>query len=397
MLIAGFIYKGQCLTDTGWGRDELKYLCYNDIQALYVRRGIDTHTFPYIWGFVSGGEIKGGGIEYPVLTGLFMWASGYLAGDMNDYLVVSALLLAPFALFIAWLLYRMSGARAFYWALAPSLIIYSFHNWDLLVVAAAVTGLYQWWKGRHWAAALAFGIGGAFKLYPLMFLVPLFLDRWVAGEETSARRTFGIGIGTVIAINLPIAYVNPPSWWITYEFHSLRPPNPDSLWGRTFPDLDPSVINKVSLLLTAIGCAAVLWWCYRRAKEEGAFPFLQSCAALLSVFLLFNKVQSPQFMLWLLPFMVVVNVKRGWWVAFVIIDFVAFVSVFRWFFDTRYEPGAELAYYVMIVSVFARAALWAALTWVFVRSEPAVGSVAGKSSSRIVNATPKGTGVPELG
>lgn len=372
LLVGGFALKGQCILEEGWSGEQWERLCYNDIQPLYEKRGVITNTFPYITAYLAGGELKGGGVEYPVLTGMFMWGAGYLAEDQNEYLAVSAVLLAPFALLIAWLLARMAGLRALYWAAAPSIVLYAFHNWDLLVVAAAVTGMYLWWTGRYTAAAIAFGIGGALKLYPLLLLAPLFLDRWTAGDRDKAWRTGWWGLGSVLAINFPFMYWNPPSWWLTYRFHSLRYPNIDSLWGQTFPSLDPGILNPVSGALTAASLGVVLWWGVKRARAEGAFPFLQIAAACVCAFLLWSKVQSPQYMLWILPFFVVLKVRPAWWVAAIVIDVAAYVGVFRFFHDFNTDPDAELARFVMIYSSFARAALWAFLIPVFARAETAI-------------------------
>lgn len=372
LLIAGYALKAPCATEPRWTGEQYRILCYNDIQPLYEQREIDRHTFPYVTAYFLGGELRGGGIEYPVLTGMFMWASGYLAEDPNEYLAVSAVLLAPFALLIAWLLTKMAAARAFFWAAAPSLVMYAFHNWDLLVIAAAVTGIYLWWTGRYSAAAIAFGIGGALKLYPLLFLAPLFLERWTAGDRPRAWRTGWWGLGTVAAINLPFFYWNPPSWWLTYRFHSLRFPNGDSLWGQTFSNLDPGIVNLASAALTGVTCLAVLWWGLRRANSEGSFPFLPIAAAVLCAFLLWSKVQSPQYMMWLVPFFVVVRVRWGWWAAAMVIDVLAYIGIFRFLHDQAVNPDAQLAHAVMVFSVFARAALWAALIVVFARATDAV-------------------------
>lgn len=371
-LAGGYALKTQCLVDDPWTGQQWERLCYNDIQPLYEGRGIATHEFPYINAYLAADGLKAGGIEYPVLTGLFMWASGYLADDINEYLHVSALLLAPFALLTAWLLYRMSGVRALYWAAAPTLALYAFHNWDLLVVAAAVGSLYLWRGRRYTGAAILLGIGGALKLYPLLFIAPLILDRWADGDKTGARRVAAWGAGTWVAVNLPIFYLNPPSWWLTYRFHSLRAPNVDSLWGQSFPSMAPALINLISAVLTLVTIAAVLWWCMKRSRAEGRFPFLQACAAVLTAFLLWSKVQSPQYMLWLLPFLVVLRIRPRWWMAFTLIDVVAYVSVFRFYYDLFHDPQAELARFVMIYSVLARAALWGALLVVFARAGDAV-------------------------
>ena len=363
--------KAQCLLDRQWTGEQLERLCYNDIQPLYELRGIDTHTPPYIVAYMGEDGLKAGGIEYPVLTGLFMWGVGYLADDPDGYFRVTAVLLVPFALLIVLLLFRMGGSRAFYWAAAPTLALYAFHNWDLLVVAAAVAGLYLWRGGRYTAAAIMLGVGGALKLYPLLFLAPLFLERWMEGDRSGARRSVAWGLGTCFAINLPVIYLNPPSWWLTYDFHRQRGPNVDSLWAQTFPELGPSSINAMSAALTLVTVAAVLWWCWARARDRGGFPFLQASGAVLCAFLLWSKVQSPQYMLWVLPFFVLLRVGWGWWVAFTVVDVASYVGVFRYLHSLDSGSSGDAALTVMVVAVLARAALWAFLIVVFGRAQTA--------------------------
>ena len=124
-------------------------------------------------------------------------------------------------------------------------MLYAFHNWDLAVVAASVAGFWCWWRGRSLAAAVCFGVGGALKLYPLLFLLPLALDRLRAGDRRDAVRVGAAGIGTFALINLPFVVLSPSGWAVAYRFQSLHWPNHDSLWGvlaRTF-DLDLPAIN----------------------------------------------------------------------------------------------------------------------------------------------------------
>jgi hypothetical protein len=76
-VVAGYYLKGQCLQPVE-GRDLYQRLCYSDLPPLYGLRGIADHVFPYVNARLDGGELVDGGIEYPVLTGLFMWFSGLL-------------------------------------------------------------------------------------------------------------------------------------------------------------------------------------------------------------------------------------------------------------------------------------------------------------------------------
>lgn len=380
MLMAGYLLKVQCTAPEGYDGRQYSRLCYNDIQPLYSARAIDHNAFPYINGaFTDDGQLIGGAVEYPVLTGLFLWFTGLFVEDGNAFLKISALFLMPFGLITAYLLLRMTGWRALMWAASPALVWYSFHNWDLLVVAAVVAGIWSWHRGRSVAAAVWFGVGGALKMYPILFVAPLALERWHAGKRAEAARVFAAGSGALIALNLPFMLINFSGWWATYDFHKVRGPNYDSIWGLLADGSSSPwlFVPKLNLLvaistLTWFGLAlGVGWW---RATKDGVYPFLQVAGALLVSFLLWNKVHSPQYTLWLLPFFVMLRVHVLWWIAYAAVDTLAYVSIFKWFFDIAYEGEffATPAKNGMVGAVWMRAALLAVLFVVFLRSRPAL-------------------------
>jgi uncharacterized membrane protein len=355
-LAAGFFLKA-CPAAISGRRPGL--LCYSDIPQLYDGRGIRQHIFPYVHKGASRAIPGQGEIEYPVLTGLFMWATGFLASTPKGYLFISAALLAPFAIGTGYLLARMTRWRALLWTAAPGLVLYAFHNWDLLAVCASVAGLYQWWRRRSFAAAALFAIGGALKLYPLLFLGPLALEPWRKGERGRALGTIGLGAGVWTVINLPFILASPRGWAWTYQFQGSRPPNIDSVWGLSFSHLDPGVLTVLVSGLLVASLIAVLIAAHARAIREGSFPFLQACGALLAAFLLLNKVQSPQYILWILPFFALLNVNLRWWFAYSINDLVLYVVIFMvgrisldtarpWLYATIYARAALLAIMIVI-------------------------------------------------
>lgn len=385
-LVAGYALKAQCLAP--WDGRQFARLCYNDIQPLFYARSVAT-TFPYIHGTLQHGQLHHGAIEYPVLTGLFMYASAHLgtllpflpradASSGNEYLYISALLLAPFALAIAWLLARMTGRRALLWAVAPPLVLYAFHNWDLLVVAAAVAGFWSWHESRTGWAAFWFGIGGALKLYPLLFLAPLVLERLVAGDRKGAGRALIFGIVPPVLINLPFALINASGWFATYAFHEARWADYNSIWawllgarmaGLSFPLWDVSTLNEVTAALTGGFMLMALGYGWLRARREGAYPFVQVSAAMLAAFLLWNKVHSPQYALWILPFFVLLEVSWWWWVGYAVADLLVYVGIFRWFYDFVYRGlDLTLAKRVLILGVWSRALLLLVLFAVFLNA-----------------------------
>ncbi|MDP9067670.1 MAG: glycosyltransferase 87 family protein [Actinomycetota bacterium] len=381
MLLGGFMLKAQCTAAEGWDGRQYSRLCYNDVQALYALREIDSDTFPYVEGRLRDQKLSGGAIEYPVLTGVFMWLSGLLVEGPNSYLRVTAILLMPFAMVTAYLLARMRGPRALMWAAAPALVLYSFHNWDLLAVAAAVGGIWFWWRERDIAAAVLLGVGGAFKLYPVFLLAPLAL---YAGRRRGWRGAVTVslaGAGTLVGINLPFALANFDGWIATYRFHSLRVGNFDSIWNLGFSTLDAATLNVVTGGMTALAFLAALVVGWFRSRDGSVYPFLEVAAAMVAAFLLFSKVHSPQYTLWILPFFALTNVSIAWWVAYSLVDLGVYVGVFRWFYDFIYE-GEDFTFFkkLMIAGVWSRAVLLAALFIAFLavrrRVEPASEEVA---------------------
>lgn len=374
MLLGGYLLKAQCTAPEGWDGRQYSRLCYNDIQPLYGIREIDVDQFPYVDGALEDQELTGGAIEYPVLTGLFMWLAGLLVDDSNAYLRVTAALLAPFGLLTAYLLAQMTGRRALMWAAAPALVLYSFHNWDLLAVAAAVAGIWLWWHQRDVGAAVLLAVGGAFKLYPAFLLAPLVL--YVARKRGwgHALSVGLVGATTLVVINLPFALANFDGWIATYRFHSLRVGNFDSIWNLGFSSLGPDALNLVTGGLTALACLGALAVGWVRSRAGAAYPFLQVSAAIVAAFLLFSKVHSPQYTLWILPFFVLTSVSIGWWIAYSVVDLAVYVGVFRWFYDFSFE-GQDFTFFkkLMIGGVWGRALLLAALYFVFLRARPAPG------------------------
>ncbi len=364
----------------GFWHDPHAFLCHSDVRALYSLRGMDRDLFPYVNGRLLVSLDPGpparsvlrpvdGANEYPVLVGLLMWLPSPVVSGPDGYLAVSALLLAPFGIVAALLLAKMTGPRAILFAAAPTLALYAFHNWDLPAVLATTAAVWWWWRDRPILSAVALGLGGALKLYPLLLLVPLALDRRDRAGTREALRAAGAGIATFAAVNLPILVADPPGWAVTYRFQTLRPPNYDSLWGAlsgTFR-LGPATVNLLSTVLVLVCLGAVLAAAEWRRRREGVYPFLQTTGALIAAFLVGSKVHSPQYALWLLPWFALLGVRLRWWVLFVAANLVLYVAIFGVSVDS---PSARDA--IVTGSVWVRTVLFALLAGVFLGSSSAL-------------------------
>jgi uncharacterized membrane protein len=378
LLAVGALLKQQCvdphhpafLSDT----------CASDFRILFATRHIAAHRLPYVHGgyrVLPGGRVAftGAEIEYPVLTGLFLWVIGLPVSSAAGFLDLAMLCLAPFAVVSVLLLARMAGRRALFFAAAPGLVWYGFMNVDFLSVAAAVAGIWAWRRGRTGWAAAAFAAGGCVKVWPALFLLPLLADVAFRREWPVARRVVGIAVAVAAAVNLPFLLVNARGWWAPFAFQDARPASDftmNSVWSWAASGMPTGALDAVTDALTVIVCAGVLVAAHRRAVRSGEYPFLPACAAMLAGVLLVGKVCSPQYLLWLLPFFALLRVPARWWVALVTADTLLYLGFFTWGGATGSHPLAAQA---ATVGFWGRALLLAALVVVFFRAQPALGAV----------------------
>ncbi|GAB1512077.1 hypothetical protein JCM33774_41190 [Actinophytocola sp. KF-1] len=416
-LVLGFVNKDRCSGPRfdEWGRsqpdfDKRRYedVCYSDIQTLWIGRDIDRHVFPYVHGSLTDeGQPVGGVVEYPVLTGVFIWASAIPAGTDAEFLLYSALLLAPFGLATAWLLGRMSGWRALLWAIGPPLVMYAFHNWELPVVLCATAAFYvvhQGWgkRGadrplltRATVAAVLLGLGFAFKVYPAIFVLPLMLYVLTGGrgggefdgrpgpDWKGALRVAVTALGTAVVVNVPFMVAGFEGWRASFTFQLLRKAdittNSIWFWGlrpSSNPDNVPvqeliGVLSPVLMLMSFVVACAIGWARYQR---EGTYPWVPVSAAMLCGFLLLHKVHSPQYTLWLIPMFVLLRVRGGWIFAYLVADLAMGIGIFRWYYEIFYDKhGGDIfdgfAAQAVMIGVWGRAALLVALFFAFLSAK----------------------------
>ncbi|TSE00451.1 DUF2029 domain-containing protein [Skermania sp. ID1734] len=409
-LFLGYLNKARC---TGPpfepnGRslifDEIKdsQVCYSDIQFLWLGRDINNHVFPYVDGGITrDGALTGGSVEYPVLTGTLMWIGAIPAHNDAEFLLYSALLLAPFALLTAWMLGWMAGRAAFLWSIGPPLVMYAFHNWELPVVFTAVAAVFVMTRfsaltlrKRGVLAAVLLGIGFCLKLYPGVFVLPLLLYVLTGGPggaelprnhkgRYDVRGAGFIAIAaaaTVAAINLPFAILGYNGWRASFAFQQQREAdittNSIWYWGLrslfgTDPGADQSFQHAVSVIsptLVLASFALAVWLGWRRYQVTGTYPWIAVSAAMLCGFLLFHKVHSPQYTLWLLPFFVLLAVPWGAVFAYLAADIAVGVGVFLYFNALTTNEMVGVTEHLVQFGVWGRALLLALFFVLFLRA-----------------------------
>ncbi|MDD5547662.1 MAG: glycosyltransferase 87 family protein [Candidatus Pacebacteria bacterium] len=271
-------------------------------------------------------------IEYPALTSLFIRLTGAIGGSQFGYYLINAFFLILFAVVATYLLYKIAPDKKNllnYWIFAPSMFIFAVYNWDLLAILFVVAALYFAYKGNYYIAAVFIALGFCSKLFPVLYLVPILLKQKNWKEWL---KIIGIFLGTAVLVNLYFIFTNFDAWMYFYKLNNLRNSNPDSIWTIIrffFRNLNVSGINTISFLLFG-SSFAYLMYKYRRAS------IFVLCFIATVLFLLFNKVFSPQYVLWLLSFMALIplNAKK-WFYIFEFSNLAVLFIILPWFLIDR--------------------------------------------------------------
>jgi uncharacterized membrane protein len=170
------VQKSPCRDVAHW-KSQYQYtrMCYTDVVALYGAEELSAGKVPYVDHAVEYpvgiGAIMGG---VAAVTGSDPSAAGY-----RHFFDVTWLLLSLAALTTV-VCTALAGGRRRYLdaalvAAAPALLLHLTTNWDMAAVAFATAGILAWSRSRPLLAGVLLGLGAATKAYPALFLLPLLL------------------------------------------------------------------------------------------------------------------------------------------------------------------------------------------------------------------------------
>jgi len=373
VLLIGYNVKDLC-TRHQWDGYQYRTLCYNDVFALYTFRGLDLQPFPYIHGDgvfdnehrPDGSTVEAGDLEYPVLTGVFIGIVAEVTHNGVQFFRVTSVALAVMALLSVILLWNLTRdkRRLFYFAAAPALALYAFHNWDLLAVLFLCLGLWSFSRRLDGLAGVLLGLGAAAKVFPGLIVPALVLARRREGKPSG--RIVVTAVTSFVAVNVPFVIIDRAGWWAPWHFQSLRFPNFETSWYNVYRHLAthfgnfwassyPGLTSYASAGLFVIAIALLLW---RESKRAQFRPYAASFGILL-IWLLTAKVYSPQYALWLLPLFVLVEIPLAGFIAFGVSDFLVWVTVSRFFLAFPPNQGGIGAGSLSTMTTLLEVTVWA--------------------------------------
>ncbi len=308
--VIGYLLDYPCRVGGWLSPDRYEHLCYSDITALYDVRGFADGTIPYLQPAADGTYL-----EYPVVTGLFMYLASLITSaalvlrpaldglrtffDVNVVMLLVPLLVTVVA--TARTVRRRPWDAAMI-ALSPLVILGATINWDLLPMMFTALCLLMWSRRSPFAAGVFLGLGVAAKFYPLLLVFGFLL----LAIRTRQWRAFGSlllgGALSWLVVNIPFAIANFEGWSHFYVFNQQRGVDFGSFWYAVdmlgLPGVPQERINLVSggaFVLLLIGIALLVL----RAPRQPRLPAV--LFLIVAAFIVTTKIYSPQYVLWLIP------------------------------------------------------------------------------------------------
>jgi uncharacterized membrane protein len=282
-------------------------------------------------------------VEYPPGAFAVFMPPAVLPGGAYNFAFKSLMALcgiaALFAVVLILVTLGVRGARLYaaagLFALSPIAVgPISLNTYDLFPAALTVGALAAILRKRELLGFGLLGLAVTAKLYPLVLVPPALAFVWsTVGRRRAIESTAVLG-GVVAAVVLPFVALAPGGLWDSFHAQSSRGLQIESLGsavllaahqlgvyeatvvrgatGAATRDLSGSLPDALATLTSLLQVAAVLavWLLFMRGPKTPERLVLASAAAVAS-FLVFNKFVSPQYLVWLIPLVLLLPGRTG--------------------------------------------------------------------------------------
>jgi uncharacterized membrane protein len=358
--LLGFVMKAPCSTHPWSDNYQYTRLCYSDVFALYFSEGIVDDKVPYV----------DHPVEYPVVIGGLMWVAGTVSDDAADFYNATAAIMLICAVATTVLTSRTAGRRrpwdAALFALAPGIVLHGTTNWDLAAVALTAAGMWAWSRRQPELAGLFIGLGIATKLYPIFLIGALFVLCVRGSRIVEWARFTAVSLATVLLVYIPVVLVSgtfgveckgkvyqQAAWRRFLTLNECRAADWDSVAFAyqkvTGHDIPVPALNTITAVGVGFVCALV-WLLVVTAPRRPRVA--QVMFLLVAGFLLVNKVNSPQYTVWLIPLAALARPRWGAFLAWQGAELLVLFTRFYYFVNVGdSSKGIEVHWFLWAVGL----------------------------------------------
>jgi uncharacterized membrane protein len=270
-------------------------------------------------------------------------------------------------------------AAAVLFALSPIAVgPISLNTYDLFPAALTACALAAVLRRRDLLGFGLLGLAGTAKLYPLVVVPLAAIYLWSLAGRRQTLRALAVFATVALLVVLPFAILAPGGLWHSFHSQSARGLQIESVGagvllaadqlgfyaatvvhgvtGAATRDLAgslPDALATITSLVQAIAVAGA-WWLFVHGSRTGERLVLAACAAVTG-FLVFNRFISPQYVVWLIPLVLLLPGATG--LAAIALVGVSLVLAQIWFFHYSHLFQLEAISWVVV----ARNALLLAL------------------------------------
>ncbi|MBI2684086.1 MAG: DUF2029 domain-containing protein [Actinobacteria bacterium] len=315
--------------------------------GIYSYPGIsDLPVYERAAGFMNDGLVpyRDFALEYPPLAAGLFWLASHLPGSFATAfsgLMLAFLLVTLVAVVATARALSLSRARVLAAGVVVAIVPLLLGNmvetrYDLALAAALAGVVWAIVTERFNTAWALLAIAVLVKLVPLV-LIPVLaiIHLRHAGPRRAAIGAI-VGAAIVAAVVVPFVLMSANGTWGLVRYHLDRPLQIESLGGayllglhalvgiriavttsfgsQGFVTSGASTIAAISttlLVLTLVAIAFTVFRLSRRPRVDLAALGVSGVAASVVALLVFGKVLSPQFLIWLLPVTLVVTGRFG--------------------------------------------------------------------------------------
>jgi uncharacterized membrane protein len=302
---------------------------YTDIIALYYRAVLPTSNgIPYHAYF----------LEYPAIPAILIWVSG-LAPSVFYYMVTMAFLMYFFVIAAVYFLYRictefgMDRGRVIpFFIMAPSFLVMSFFNWDIIAVCFVIAAIYYLLRKNSRLSGFCLGLGFAAKAYPLLLLPPFMKE--VGSWRGRFEMLLSTALGALIP-NLPFIIIDLQAWLNSNLSARQAVYIEESIWMVT---RYYGLVTQ-DWLITAVAWSLIILSILHMTFSSK--PLVLKVWVITAVTILVYPSYPPQYDLWLLPMFVLSPIFAL--IPFLVFDFLNTSIILSWFtVDNPFQPWGPI-------------------------------------------------------
>jgi uncharacterized membrane protein len=216
------------------------------------------------------------------------------------------------------------------------------------------------------------------KVYPIVIVPIALIELWRHGRW----RSLGAGVGATIAVGLvtvgPFAVIAPHGIWWSIHREAARHLETESLGAsilgaaheiagvhlhvvardasHSLAGAWPDAFASASAVLTVLALVGVylLFWRSNRSQDD----IVIACAAAVTAYVLFSKVFSPQYVMWLVPLVPLVGGRRGLRASVLLVAILGVTQIFEpyryfqyWHFATPWLTWTVVFRNVLVIAL----------------------------------------------